>query len=146
MERFSAEYVELCLTESRNGGVYELLATHEWQVGDWWAGDSDGPPIFCWDGDESEEAWSPKTTDSAWLPLEGDWLDLLEAEGYASIIGIRPAKDGSGYGIQTDEGDDSEIAFGATRLEALARLYALLSDDVQDRDTYAEHPLGDRNA
>jgi hypothetical protein len=76
--KFNFEYIDLCMTESRDGGVYDLIAHHVFQPGDWWMGDSDGPPIFCWDGGED---WAPTEHDGTWLPVEGDWLDLLEAEG-----------------------------------------------------------------
>ena len=131
-DTFSSEYVELCVTETRDGGVYEWLAEHVWQPGDVWAGDSDGPPLFCWDGDESTGAWSPLVHDSVWIPREGDWLDLLEAVGVNAVtlsrdrsaspwqpspwfIASEPRHDDPGYAHRLGEASDP--------LTALARFY-----------------------
>jgi hypothetical protein len=120
VERFSAEYIDACRIlglprRPRFGdifydGVEQKAAVHTDQSGNCYEGGGFSAGMY---GGE----WF-------WLPTEGDLLDRLEAEGEAAIIGIRPAKDGSGYGVQTDEGDDSEVAFGHDRKTALIRLLA----------------------
>lgn len=123
-ERFSAEYIELCR---------KLALPREWRYGDWWAYDDEGPARDMCRWDEYDDDIGFPEGEATWLPLEGDWLDLLEAEG-VDLVEIGHAGDGralTGYSMKatdTERGREWVSGFQSDRLLALGRLYEPLRE------------------
>jgi hypothetical protein len=73
-----------------------------------------------------------------WLPREGDWLDLLEAEGCCGVTVGRDSREGltdnAFYAASYDDGtfEDYGERRGPDRLTALCRLYMAVKGILDD--------------
>jgi hypothetical protein len=119
MTDFSDEYIELCR---------KLALPRELQPDDWVF--LDKPRLVYSQRYLQGSVLDPKETpDLWWLPREGGWLDLLEAEGEVrvTIDSEDPRDGGTGYvAFCPYDRLTTEATYGAAgpdRLTALCRLY-----------------------